>query len=370
MLKILITAESLGSRWTGVQFYTAQLIAALTRQPDMQVTVRCTSAEAARAIEAKTAGAARCTLARGRVAAWHAGADEMRGYDIIHCPTVRAPFQRRPPGAKLVMTVHDLVPLTEPRSHRWHYRLYFRHALPRVLRMFDRMVCVSESTASDVRRFYRIGEDRLCVVPQGCRYDGEQPMLESRHREKFVLAVGTLEPRKNIRRVIEAFVNLRRQSPDLVDRLVIAGSPGWGRGETQAAIRRHADAVQWLGYVDTDELRQLYRRAAMLAYPSLYEGFGLPVLEAMAMGCPVLTSNVSSLPEVGGEAAVYVDPHSVEQIAAGMRRVLEDAELRESMARKGAERARTMTWDRCAQMMVACYEEVLWNRRRGQVNNQ
>jgi alpha-1,3-rhamnosyl/mannosyltransferase len=163
-------------------------------------------------------------------------------------------------------------------------------------------------------------------------------------RRPYVLAVGTLEPRKNLPALIEAFTGL----PDTHD-LVLVGARGWETGETQAAIARHPDRIKALGHVPDADLASLYAGAALFAYPSLYEGFGLPVLEAMAAGAPVLTSGISSLPEVAGEAAVLVDPRSADSIREGLRRGLSDPPP------GGRERARTFSWARYAQQIVhAC----------------
>ncbi len=321
-----------------MQHYTAQLIAALARRDDVDLTVHC-SPEAATRLEALTDGGATLQTNRTRP----------RGFDVIHWPTVYLPRYGRPIGTKVVMTFHDLVPVVMPQAHMSHYRAYFNWILPSVARWLDGIAAVSESTARDVREHYRVSPDQIVVTGQGCRYEGAEPNVGE--RERFILAVGTLEPRKNLKRVVEAFARL--DDPTL--KLKIAGGQGWGERETGP----DDDRVEWLGYVENDELEDLYRRAMLLAYPSLYEGFGLPVLEAMTLGCPVLTSNVSSLPEVGGEpgeAVVQVDPEDVGAIAEAMRRIVEDPG---DLSRRGLERAKVFTWERCAQRTVALYGRVL-----------
>lgn len=340
MLKVYIPAGVVKGDWSGVQHYTAQLIAALSRRDDVELTVSC-RAEAAARLEALTQG--RATLQIN-------GAD-CAGHDVIHWPTVHFPRSGRPRGSRVVMTFHDLVPVVMPATHMWHYRVYFRWVLPRVARWLDRVVAVSESTAGDVEKHYRVVRERIAVTGQGCRYENETPVMEAAARQRFILAVGTREPRKNLTRVIEAFLSLDDSSA----KLVIAGGRGWGDDERRA----YGDRIDWLGYVATDELLDLYRRAALLVYPSLYEGFGLPVLEAMTLGCPVITSNVSSLPEVIGEAGLQVDPRNTEEIAEALRRMLDDAALRDELAQKGAARAKMFTWDECAAKTIAVYEDVL-----------
>ena len=178
--------------------------------------------------------------------------------------------------------------------------------------------------------------------------------------KSYIFAVGTLEPRKNLIQAIDAYVGLpqaiRKSTP-----LVIAGMKGWLSGQIEARIRKHEDQgeVRWLGYVPAEILPMLYSGASMLVYPSLYEGFGLPVLEAMASGIPVITSNRASLPEVSGDVGLAVDPEDVEGLRACMRSLIED---KEEAARRGAlgiARARQFTWQACAQQTLAVYKKAI-----------
>ena len=173
----------------------------------------------------------------------------------------------------------------------------------------------------------------------------------------YVLHVGTIEPRKNLERLVTAMAHLaQRGTPHI---LVCAGAPGWGA----AALHRHLEAtgtgdrVRLLGAVPDAVLPALYAAADALAFPSLYEGFGLPLLEAMACGTPVVTSNVAAMPEIAGEAAVYVDPRDPEAIAAGLDRVLHDTGMRAALIDRGLARARSFTWERCARETLAVYDE-------------
>ena len=173
----------------------------------------------------------------------------------------------------------------------------------------------------------------------------------------FVLAVGTLEPRKNLPRLVEAY---RRLDGELTarHRLVVVGANGWQTGETLDALRSLGERCTVLGYVSDAALAELYRRCAVFCYPSLGEGFGLPVLEAMAAGAAVLTSNVSSLPEVGGEAVEYADPLDVASIAAGLQRVLGDEAHRAELGHRARERAREFSWDGFAERVLGVLEAV------------
>jgi glycosyltransferase involved in cell wall biosynthesis len=171
----------------------------------------------------------------------------------------------------------------------------------------------------------------------------------------FVLAVGTLEPRKNLPRLVAAYSRLdeqlQREHP-----LVVVGALGWETGETLDALRSLGERCTMLGYVSDAALAELYRRCAVFCYPSLGEGFGLPVLEAMAAGAAVLTSNLSSLPEVGGDAVEYADPHNTASIAAGLRRVLTDTARRAELARRAERRAGEFSWERFTQIVLQTLE--------------
>lgn len=170
-----------------------------------------------------------------------------------------------------------------------------------------------------------------------------------------MLAVGTLEPRKNLPRLVQAYARLE---PELQERhpLVVVGPVGWEMGETSEALRSLGERCLMLGYVSDAALGELYRRAAVFCYPSLGEGFGLPVLEAMAAGAPVLTSDLSSLPEVGGDAAEYVDPLDVGAIAQGLRRLLLSPERRAELSELGRRRAAQFSWERTAALTLAALE--------------
>jgi len=177
----------------------------------------------------------------------------------------------------------------------------------------------------------------------------------------YVLSVGTLQPRKNYVRLIRAFVQLTNQPTNqptnqLTNQLVIAGGRGWLYEETLAEAGKYPDRVRILGFVDDGDLPALYRNAALFVFPSLYEGFGLPVLEAMACGVPVVCSNASSLPEVAGDAALLVDPLDTDGLTMAMARVLEDPDLRRGMIARGLEQAARFTWERAARQLLTALE--------------
>jgi glycosyltransferase involved in cell wall biosynthesis len=230
---------------------------------------------------------------------------------------------------------------------------------PAVRRSAD-FIAISQATADAlVRRFPR-AQGRVVVAPLGVAPTliDELPAAEAEKLPApgFVLAVGTLEPRKNLPRLVAAYAalgeNLQRAHP-----LVVVGALGWQTGETLEAMRALGDRCTRLGYVSDAALAELYRRCAAFCYPSLGEGFGLPVLEAMAAGAAVLTSNVSSLPEVGGDAVEYADPHDSASIAGGLRRLLSDEARRDELRRRAGARAKEFSWTRFGEIVLTTLEK-------------
>jgi glycosyltransferase involved in cell wall biosynthesis len=249
--------------------------------------------------------------------------------------------------ARAVATVYDLIAFD--RELRLPAGSAFeRVTLPLAMRRGQTLVCISEATrAALVERFPR-AKPLAHVVPLGveARFFADSP------EQPYILMTGTLEPRKNIARALEAAAGL---PPHLRERfeLRLAGPRGWGTDAIDAALARYGSSARHLGLVPDEQLPELYAGATLFLYPSLREGFGLPVLEAMAAGTAVVTSNGSSLPEVGGDAVRYVDPYDVASIRAGVAELLEDGARRERLAAAGRERARSFTWERTARETLA-----------------
>jgi glycosyltransferase involved in cell wall biosynthesis len=227
-----------------------------------------------------------------------------------------------------------------------------RLTLPIAVRRAAGFICISEATRSELEERFPATRGRTVAIPLGAAeafYDASPGQIAAKHGidYPYVLAVGTFEPRKNLARLVEAFAAVPASVRDGC-RLVLAGGRGWSNAELEAVLGRHGRDVRVLGYVPDDDLPGLYAGATAFAYPSLAEGFGLPVAEAMAAGTAVLTSNRSSLPEVAGDAAVLVDPTDEEAISAGLERLLSDGDLRRRLAARGRARAQELTWDRAA----------------------
>jgi len=254
-----------------------------------------------------------------------------------------------------VPIVHDLIAFESPMPAHRRSALIERLTLGPTVRRSAAFVAVSQATADVLARRYPPVAPRTFVAHLGvAKLDSGSlgtAELEALPTPGFVLAVGTLEPRKNLPRLVEAYRSLDRRLQD-EHPLAVVGALGWQAGETLTALRSLGERAVLLGYVSDAALQYLYRRCGAFCFPSLGEGFGLPVLEAMAAGAPVITSNVSSLPEVGGDAVELVDPRDTASIAAGLRRVLGDTRRQEQLRRLGPARARTFSWDAFAERVL------------------
>lgn len=282
--------------------------------------------------------------------------------DVFHSPDFVLPPVRR---ARTVLTVHDLSFIRVPECADPGLRSYLLRVVPASVRRADIVLADSECTKADVVELLGADAARVVVL-----YPGVEPRFQRmwdtqvldtvRKRYNlpgcFVLGLGTLQPRKNFVRLIEAFAILAKEARDGLH-LVIAGGAGW---MYESIFRRIAelglqDAVCFPGYVADEDLPALYSLADLFVFPSLYEGFGLPVLEAMACGTPVVASAVSSLPEVAGDAALLVDPLDTRALADAMRQALEDTGLRAEMVEKGLPQARRFTWSESARQLLELY---------------
>ena len=269
-----------------------------------------------------------------------------------------------PPSA---IFVHDLAFHIRPAEVPWQQRMYFRVVLPRALHQAAAVLVPSETTRQDLLRVYPFPglDKRVEIVPEGLTPSPAAGPLPEGVDPGFVLAVGTIEPRKNYPRLLAAYRQLRGRGslPFIINgrpgvpQLVIAGRAGWAYGD---ALRRIATepGVRYLGHVDEPTLAALYQSASVLAMPSLYEGFGLPVLEAMAHGVPSVVGSTGALPELAKDAAVAVDAENVDAIAAGLERLLADASLRKKLGEEGRRRAGEYTWKRAADSTVAVLRRI------------
>ena len=278
------------------------------------------------------------------------------------------------PRTRTVLTVHDLTFERDPASAPPRLLPFLKRVVPLSIRRATHIVADSHATARDLADLYAVPASRITVIHSGVDerfspHDNSSATavrladLRARYRlpaEPFILTVGTMQRRKNHLTLVRALARLCETSGAGV-RLVIAGGQGWLYEDVQEEVARLslADQVIFTGFVDDADLPDLYRAAAVFAFPSLYEGFGIPPLEAMACGIPVVVSNASSLPEVVGDAGLLADPLDVDGLAAALNRALTDTEWRTLSISRGLKRAATFTWRRAAQQLAAVYGQVL-----------
>jgi len=290
------------------------------------------------------------------------------GVDLFHATDHLLP---RLSQVKSVFTLHDLVFRFYPETHMPLNRWFLTLMMPRFLQAADAVIAVSECTKRDAIRLYGVDESKIRVIYEGVnpRFRLATPEAISAVRqnhnlpEHFILSVGTIEPRKNLNTLLAAYRALRHRGAEF--KLVIVGKKGWLYQGFFRMLHELGleDEVIFPGFVPDDDLPALYSAADLFVFPSLYEGFGLPLLEAMACGTPVVTSDVSSLPEIVGDAAITVDPHNAEELAEAILRILEDPVLRARLQNKGLARAKIFSWEDTAKRTLEIYEEVFADRR-------
>jgi glycosyltransferase involved in cell wall biosynthesis len=296
-------------------------------------------------------------LRPGNSAAWHVWAARSITRECDVCLATNSyltPLLTRVPTATIV---YDLVVFDRAMRPPLRSALVERGALRLAAARSDALLAISHATADALAQRVPRAAGKTRVMPLGVSptlsIGGERPSVGN----DFVLAVSTLEPRKNFPRLVEAFATL---SPEIqrAHPLVVVGRSGWGSGPTVSALRSLGDRARVLGAVSDAELATLYEQCAVFCYPSLAEGFGLPVLEAMQAGAAVLTSDRSSLPEVGGDAVAYADPTSVAAIAGGLGALLSDPDRRAELSRRGRERAAQFSWAKSAEVALEAVETI------------
>ena len=290
-----------------------------------------------------------------------------RDIDLVHLIALNFPVATRKP---LVVTVHDIGPLTHPEYFSIAPPWLLRKSVKYLVRHADGIVCVSQATADELERYVKKHHgqsisDRIHVVHEGVERKLFEPVdlacldqLADLPDAPYLLTAGKISPRKNLQGVIRSMIDLGDKIPH---HLLAVGGSGWDTGEVDELLKHPAvrDRIHLLGYVTDDQLRALYQNATCYMHPSLFEGFGLTVLEAMAAGCPVITSNVFSLPEVAGDAAILVDPTSTTQIAEAIESVCTSETVADDLSKRGRARAEGFTWDKCAMEVGKVYRHVL-----------
>jgi len=291
---------------------------------------------------------------------WHwLAIERLLGHvDVFHSSDWTQP----PSKAAKVTTIHDFGFLKYPETAHPKIKAVHQRRLAWVKKEADLVIAVSQSTKKDMMEILALPEEKIRVVYEAAPEDLKAVKNKKKREEvkkkfrisgDYLLSVATLEPRKNLKRIIEAFKMLKAK--DL--KLVIVGKQGWDDSLPKLNFKRQTSNIIFTGYISKEDKAALYSGATCLVYPSLYEGFGLPVLEAMKCGCPVLTSNISSLPEVAGQAAILVDPLDVGEIAKGLSEVINNKEKRKDLIKKGFVQVEKFSWEKAARETLKVYEE-------------
>lgn len=291
--------------------------------------------------------------------------------DIIFSTHYTIPYFTR---IKRIVAFHDTTFYHFPELHQKIKRFYFKTLIPLSIKKSSAIISVSQSTKDDLlHRFKKLNPEKITVI-----HHGVDPIKEKEKEiepiskkimakygltpQKYLLFVGTLEPRKNIKGLLQAFHSIRESNPNIKDefKLVIVGKKGWFYKEIFEITRKlhMEETVIFTGYVDEDEKQALLLKAFLFVYPSFYEGFGIPILEAMACGIPVITGNVSALPEVAGNAAILINPNDRGEISTAVTGVLSDPELHEELSKKGPEQAKKFSWENTARKTLELIEKI------------
>ncbi|UOF91483.1 glycosyltransferase family 4 protein [Fodinisporobacter ferrooxydans] len=293
--------------------------------------------------------------------------------DLFWGPNYTIPLLHLSP-IKTVLTIHDMVSFIYPKTLPKKTVLHNLYALPLYVKNADWVITDSNSTMYDVQSFLGVNDDRISSLPLGVSESYFKKRANSKNvinsygliPNQFILYVGTIEPRKNLETIIKAYLEVNKKLEFLPD-LVIIGKKGWGYDSFFDCVQSSKlnTKIHILEYISDEDLACFYQEALMMIYPSLYEGFGLPVLEAMASGLPVITSNVSSLPEVVGDAGLLVNPYSVSELSNAICLLVYDGNLRNEISGKARRRASSFSWKNTANKTREIFDHLLLNKKYG-----
>ncbi len=370
-MRIGIDAHAIGSRLTGNETYIKNLVLALAQIDAVnEYVLFFTHPEMVKAWEGRFPNfrvrLVRPHAAYARIPLSLPLAIYETGVDLLHVQYTAPPWSPRP----IIVTIHDLSFEHFPQFFTAKERFFFKRTIPRTARKAAKVLTVSEYSRRDLIETYSLPPEKVVVTPNGVGPSfkpvrDEEPLAALRKKygieREYLLSVGNLQPRKNLARLIQAYTKLRETVEEFRCQLVIVGKRAWLYRHIfhEAHRSRYAGDVILTDYVPEEDLPGLYSGAMAFVYPSIFEGFGLPVVEAMACGTPVVTSNSSAMPEVVGEAGLMIDPYDEDALARAMLRVVEDAQLQAQLSEQGLLQAAKFTWRRTAERTLAVYEEVV-----------
>ncbi len=278
--------------------------------------------------------------------------------DVLFIPASALPLIH-PKGA--VITIHDTAWVHYPEAFTWFMRNYLHYSTMFACHSAAKIIAVSEATKKDLIKYYKIPEEKIVAVPHGftpseSNFDELRPEIKEKLPEKYILFLSTIQPRKNLSGLIDAFRLLKTEHPELPHKLVVVGKPGWKFDKILMKIEENKDIVVYLNHVLDNERWGIYHRADLFVHPSVYEGFGMWILEAFDCEVPAAVSNNSSLPEVGGDAVLYFDPTNLQEMKDTIYKVITNPELAKDLVAKGKERLKLFGWERCGRESLAVLE--------------
>ncbi len=336
-MKLIFDARVLTHKsYTGIENYTMYILENLSKKIDIGV------------VKPKTSNRYLSHLWNHFILPFSSG-------DVLFCPANTAPIFV-PKSKKLVMTVHDVAFLTYPKSFSKFFQIYYSFLIPINIKRADRIITISEASKNEILRLFPHAKDKIDIIPLGI--DKKYRVVENIKKRKQILYVGSMNERKNLIGIVEAYESLVKE---LGYELVIVGNffNLFSLSNEMKEILLRAEKNEKIIFkqgLDDEALIKEYNISTLLIFPSFYEGFGLPPLEAMACGTPVITSNVSSMPEVCGDAALYLDPYNIKDILEKIQYLIDNGDLQKDMVKKGLQRVKNFTWEKSAQQHLEVFE--------------
>ena len=358
MPKILINGLQLSDQNTGVQYYTRSLYLEFLKRNDKDYSFHLLQGSSCDFQAQRTTRYRRILLENFSLPVNF----RKHNFNLYHSPNYVLPYFSSLPS---VLTIHDLLTLNCPELCQTESALYFRFFLPHSVKKAIKIIAVSDTVKKDILDHFNIPEKKVDVIYHGINHrfkksNNEVILKKYDLPKKYILFVGNIEPKKNLERLVQAF-NLLKKDTDLPHKLVIAGKKGWKYKSVFSTITRLkiANEIIITGYIPEDDLPSVYSMSDLFAFPSLYEGFGIPPLEAMACEVPVLVSNQGALPEITGGKCLQVNPFDIHEIAQGMHRLLSDGHLRKKTVLAGIEWVKRFTWEKAAEETLSIYKQVI-----------